>query len=66
MKPFGKDSFSYTQSYGLPMLISHLEGLLDSETDEYEGASKKHRARIELVEQAIDKLTRAADMAGEV
>lgn len=68
MKPFGKESSSYNIGYDLPLLLSHLEGLLDGEVNEIHelGAAKKRMARVELVEQAIEKLTEAADMGEEL
>lgn len=68
MKPFGINGLSYSHGYDLPVLVSHLEGLLDSEVDECHsgrGGGKKVMKRIELVEAALQKLDEAMDLGGE-
>jgi len=67
MKAFGIGSLSYEHGYDLPIVLSHLEGLLDGEVDliHEQGGGKKKMQRIALVEQAIEKLSEAMDMGGE-
>lgn len=67
MKPFGKESVSYTYGYDLPMCLSHLEGLLEGEVQRVEskGGSKKIMTRIEFVERALALLSDAAEMGDE-
>jgi hypothetical protein len=68
MTPFGHDSISYTHGYDLPILLSHLEGLLDGEVDaaHSKGIARKAMHRIELVEKAIGLLDEAAAIGKEV
>lgn len=64
VKPFGQDSISYVHGYDLEVCLSHIEGLLDGEVDRVHerGGSKKVQRRIELVEDAIAKLTEASEL----
>ena len=67
MKPFGRYSPSFSHGYDLPLVISHLEALLDYEVNEAHsrGISRKAMTRIELVEKALANLEEAAAMANE-
>ncbi len=63
MTPFGKNSKSYEFGYDLVHCLGHLEGLLEAEKDKRR--NKKQQALFILVENAIEKLTKAADMGEE-
>ena len=60
MKQFGKNGSTVERGFDLPTLIGLLEALVSDEEDS--ATSGKPRKRLEMVEDALDKLQQADGM----
>ena len=66
MKPFGAHTTSYRHGYSLAVCLSHLEGLRDGESETLNASGKGLRwKRMNLIDEAVAKLTEAYDMSEE-
>lgn len=59
LKPFGHNSDSHAHGFTLSCLISHLEALVEAESELIHGKSPRQR-RLDLVESALWQLNEAA------
>jgi len=65
LKPFGAGGLSHDHGYTLPVLVSHIEGLVDEEQSASFADFGRRAKRLEKVEQALALLQDALDMGGE-
>ena len=66
LKPFGADGLSHRHGYTLSILVGHLENLVDTESETLPATTKGPRGRrMELAEDALQKLTEAMSMGNE-
>lgn len=67
MKPYGVPGATHDLGYGLPLLLGYLESLVSDESDTLPPSGKGARwKRHELVEAAIENLSKAAEMGDEL
>lgn len=57
LKPFGHGGMSFNNGYDLGLLVSHLEGLVSSETEETFSDKGPRAKRLKKVEDALQLLT---------
>ena len=65
LKPFGAGGLSYEHGFSLPVLVSHLEGLVDDEQCAEFSPWGRRAKRLAKAEEALALLQDALDMGGE-
>lgn len=65
LRPFGHGSQTIEWGYSLPLLLGHIEALASDEENNVTGSKGPKAKRLELVQDAIDKLNQAMDMGDE-
>lgn len=64
LKKFGSGSMADDAGYNLPLMVGWLEDMVSTE-DESAAAKGPKRKRLELVEDALERLRLAMEMGGE-
>lgn len=64
LRPFGHGGSTVDWGFTLPLLLGHLEGLASDEEQNCGSRGPKAK-RLELVQDAIDKLNQAMEMGDE-
>ncbi len=65
LKAFGINSMFHAQGYDLSLIASHLETMIDAESEDIKTFKGLKRKRLALVESALQNINDALEMGNE-